>query len=74
MTILAPAPLLPPKLKRHSLRHSWGEPVRFEYKTERSCVNGCGIVKVTRHEGGEHWIEFWREGEKIATDKTPGCI
>lgn len=67
---LAPAPLLPPKRKRHS----WGAPMRFPYKTERSCVNGCGIVEVKRHDGGKHWTEYWRDEEKIATDKTPECI
>lgn len=58
-------------------RHCWGEPVRFEHKTERECRNGCGIVKVTRHEneGGRdlHWAEFWRDGEQIQTIRTPPC-
>jgi hypothetical protein len=73
MTDLRPAPLLPPKLKRHTSRHSWGAPMRFPYKTERSCVNGCGIVKVTRHEGGEHWTEFYCDGVKIECERTPPC-
>jgi hypothetical protein len=33
-------------------RHAWGERQPFLHKTERSCLNGCGIVMVTRHEGG----------------------
>ena len=57
-----------------ALRHSWGEPVRFVHKTERSCVrDGCDIVKVTRHDGDMPWIEFWRDGERLEVDKTPAC-
>lgn len=58
---------------RHSPRHSWGEPQRFPHKTERACLNGCGIVKVTRHEGDRHWTEFWRDLERVSVDKTPAC-
>jgi hypothetical protein len=58
-------------------RHRWGEPVRFERKTERECLNGCGTIKVTRHEneGGfdRHWVEFWRDQEKIPGKGTPAC-
>ena len=68
---LAPSPLLTSKTKP---RHSWGAPTRFLYKTERACINGCRIVKVTRHESGEHWTEFYRDGEKIEGEGTPGCI
>lgn len=74
MTDLRPSPLLTPKPTRHSTRHSWGAPQRFPYKTERSCVNGCGIVKVTKHEGVRPWIEFWRDGERIEGEGTPPCI
>ena len=57
-----------------SARHSWGLPQRFTHKTERACLNGCGIVKVTRHEGDAHWVEFWRDLERIDVDgKTPAC-
>jgi hypothetical protein len=53
-------------------RHSWGEPQRFAHKTERECLNGCGIVKVTRHEGDQHWVEFWRDlGRVDVGGKTP---
>ncbi len=32
-------------------RHRWPkEGIAFPNKTERECQNGCGIVKVTRHE------------------------
>lgn len=53
-------------------RHRWGEPVRFAHKTERECLNGCGIVKVTRHED-DIWTEFWRGGERIFSNHTPVC-
>ncbi|MFC0243659.1 MULTISPECIES: cytochrome C [Rhodopseudomonas] len=59
-------------------RHRWGEPKRFPpFKTERECLNGCGIVKVTRHESEGprdiHWQEFWRDGEQIRSAGTPVC-
>lgn len=56
-------------------RHRWGEKVVFPYKSERECLHGCGIVKVTRHEGDRHWVEFFRLGEveKIRIGKTPAC-
>lgn len=54
-------------------RHSWDEPVRFAYKTERTC-NRCHICKVTRHEPGQQpWIEFYRGLDKLSVDKTPEC-
>lgn len=58
-------------------RHSWGEPIRFEHKSERVCVH-CGLIKVSHHEGDSHWIDFWRNGllgtpDLIATDRTPAC-
>ena len=61
-------------------RHRWGEKtVISSYKTERECLNGCGIVRVTRHEydGSRdrnlHWIEFWRGLDRIECDATPVC-
>lgn len=53
--------------------HSWGDPVRFERKTEREC-NNCGMIKVTRHEQ-EVWTEFWRDGVQIRQfgERTPVC-
>jgi len=41
--------------------------------SERECLNGCGIIRVTRHEGDQHWIEFWRGLDKISVGKTPVC-
>ncbi len=61
-----------PKLNKVN-RHSWAEPIRFPYKTERTCVL-CGLTKVTRHEPGElPWLEFFRGLEKIECDRTPVC-
>lgn len=54
-------------------RHRWSEPRRYEHKSERDCLNGCGIVKVSHHEGDAHWIDFWRDAERIASDHTPPC-
>jgi hypothetical protein len=64
-------------IKPVSTRHRWGEPVRFgTYKTERQCTR-CEMVKVSRHEfdGGRdvHWIEWWRDEERIHCDATPLC-
>lgn len=58
-----------------SKRHRWGEKDRCPtgYKSECECLNGCGIIKVSRHEGRQHWKEFWRNGERIVCDGTPAC-
>jgi hypothetical protein len=54
-------------------RHRWADPVRYPYKTERSCML-CQIVKVTRHEPDRHpWLEFYRYGERIVCERTPPC-
>lgn len=59
-------------------RHRWGDKVVVSAnKTERECLNRCGIVKVTRHEFDRgralHWIEFWRGLDRIEGDATPVC-
>lgn len=59
-------------------RHRWPkEGTTFQNKTERECLNGCGIVKVTRHEfeGGRdvYWTEFWRGLDRIEGAGTPAC-
>ena len=59
-------------------RHRWGDKVAISpNKTERECLNRCGIVKVTRHEseGGRevHWTEFWRGLDRIQGEGTPVC-
>lgn len=55
-----------------ALRHQWADPNRFLHKTERVCLR-CSLVKVTRHEGEEHWIEWWRDAEQIRSERTPVC-
>jgi len=60
-------------------RHKWGDKVQFPlaHKSERTCINGCGITKVSRHEteGGRdvYWTEFWRGEEQIHCEGTPAC-
>lgn len=59
-------------------RHKWGDKIQFPlaHKTERTCINGCGITKVSRHEheGRDlHWVEFWCGEERIETVGTPPC-
>lgn len=59
-----------PKLSRHR----WGpKTVVSPYKSERECQNGCGIVKATRHENNRHWVEYWRDLDKIDVIRTPAC-
>ncbi len=56
-------------------RHRWSEPVRFPLKTEREC-RLCGLVRVTRHDGGASvipWGEFWRGGVRLEARGTPAC-
>ena len=61
-------------------RHRWDERVAVsEHKSERECRNGCGTVKVTRHEPQNfppHWQEFWRGFDRVAgpDNPTPPCI
>lgn len=56
------------------MTHKWSEPVTYPYKTERVCLRpGCTVVKVTRHEPGQSWREFWSDGEKFNSDRTPPC-
>lgn len=62
-------------------RHRWPKDstVISPYKSERECLNGCGIVKVSRHEyppdcpNGKHWPEFFRGLDKIECVGTPPC-
>jgi hypothetical protein len=53
-------------------RHSWGDPVRSEYRTERTCRR-CGMVKVTRKDEMPYWIEWHRDGRRIESERTPPC-
>lgn len=82
-TSLRPSSSRPSSSKSQSgnKRHRWGDAQRFINetrpdisKTERPCIHpGCSIIRVTRHESGEHWIEFWKDGERIDCDHTPEC-
>ena len=58
------------------MSHSWGEKLRFQFKSEAECTK-CGLVKVSRHEheGGRdrRWTEYWRGGEQLDTTKLPAC-
>lgn len=63
------SPSAPPR----SPRHTWGEPNRALYKTERQC-SACGLVKVTVHEPHRVRIEWWHElVGAIASERTPPC-
>lgn len=53
-----------------TMRHRWSQPVRPDpHHTNRVCE--CGAVKVTRHEGDEHWVEYW-DGDRRQM-KAPPC-
>lgn len=62
-----------------AMKHRWPKDgtVISAHKTERECLNGCGIIKVTRHEAqgsrDVHWVEFWRDMERIEGKGTPVC-
>lgn len=61
-------------------RHKWkgGIVSRDEHNTYRPCLR-CTVVKVTRHEPNEVWIEYQRDGAVIARPdamgrvRTPAC-
>lgn len=43
------------------MTHLWGEPVRWDYVTFRGCMRpGCGLCRVTRHDGDRPWAEYRR--------------
>lgn len=60
-------------------RHRWPKEATIisPNKSERECQNGCGIVKVSRHEteGGRdvHWHEFWHGLDQFEGKGTPPC-
>jgi hypothetical protein len=56
-------------------RHRWGPKTAFLNKSERVCAR-CGLVKVTRHDGGAtviSWVEYWRDCQRLAYRNTPPC-
>lgn len=59
-------------------RHRWAEKTTISLnKSECECQNGCGIVKVSRHEFEHgtplHWTEFWRGLDRLQCEGTPPC-
>lgn len=61
------------------MNHRWSEPSRPSHlRTEYVCRR-CGIVCVTRHDGGVGvipWVEFYEPGGllvEIAGGRTPRC-
>lgn len=61
----------------NSTRHRWSEPSRpNDLRTERTCYR-CGMVKVTRHDGGDAelpWHEFHDPaGILLESRATPPC-
>lgn len=64
------------RMKAQRGRHAWDEPVRPDMNNTFRTCRKCGIVKITRHEpdnNPRHWIEFERDGAKIAGATTPTC-
>lgn len=60
-------------------RHRWAEKVCVSpHKSEAECLNGCGVVKVSRHEfDGQrdiHWTEYWRGLDRCEGSGTPICV
>lgn len=59
-------------------RHSWSPPSRScEPRTERTCRR-CGLVRVTRHDGGTGaipWVEFEADSGLLVegSGRTPAC-
>jgi hypothetical protein len=57
--------------------HRWLQPSRpSEFITERVCKT-CGLVRVTRHDGGVRaipWAEFRRGGVVVGGGLTPPCV
>ncbi|MDB5937580.1 MAG: hypothetical protein JWQ01_4924 [Massilia sp.] len=59
------------------MKHRWADPIRYTpNSTVRTCER-CGILRITRHEPGNfppHWVEFERDGAKVAAPPTPACV
>lgn len=53
------------------VRHRWGPKIRPDPNhTHQECE--CGMVKMSRHEGDRHWIEYWDGDAKH--EKAPPCF
>lgn len=54
-------------------KHSWSQAYRPDhFHTFRRCWN-CGMERVTRHESGQHWIEWRKNGQPVKSHQTPIC-
>jgi hypothetical protein len=72
------APANSPQSSLHPRRHNWGEKtIISQYKSERECLNNCGIVKAKRfeYENGHarHWVEYWRGLDLVSVKLAPVC-
>lgn len=62
-------------------RHKWSEPSRpSALRTERICLR-CGMIRVTRHDGGAQslpWTEYYDGDERLDAGPggkaTPPCV
>ena len=57
------------------MTHRWSARDPKDDHTTHRCCEKCGMTKVTRHEGHQHWAEFYRvDGARIHYgDRTPPC-
>lgn len=55
-------------------RHTWSQKIRPDHHhTFRRCWD-CGLMRITRHENGSHWILWrWPGGEDFRAERTPKC-
>jgi hypothetical protein len=60
------------------VRHQWSLKDRPDpYQTRQYCTRpGCGILKITRHEDGRHWAEYFRDSMQVhvGLGHTPPCV
>lgn len=57
------------------MKHRWADPVRPDHHTTYRACTRCGMVRISRHEGAEHWCEFERaDGARVHFGgATPPC-
>lgn len=54
-------------------RHRWSRKIRTYGDYHQTCFR-CGLVKSSRFAYNHHWVEYWRDGNLVKTDKAPQCI
>ena len=56
------------------MKHRWSSASRpNERETVRHCIQ-CGLVKVSRHEGGFHWNEYRNSEDRLLEGaRMPPC-